>query len=234
MKDIKEIKEILKSKSDPKFVEFSSNLNICKGYRSLGVRIPVLRDYAKVLSKEYPLDYLMENIDEEYYEEILLKGFIIGNYKKLTYEELIYYIEMHLPKITDWSMCDTFAASLKITSKYKDKLWNYINEKLNSKEEFEVRFALVMLLDYYIDDEYKDKIFDIIKNVKLEDYYVKMANAWLLSYMFINYFDDTVNFIKKVKMDKWTLSKGIRKAQESYRVSNENKKILGSISRLCK
>lgn len=226
---MQEVKEYLLSKKDSKYYDFSLELNIYHKYKSIGVRIPIIRDYAKKLSKEYSLDYLIKNIDEEYYEEILLKGFIIGNYKDLTYDELVSYIDNHLPKIKDWSMCDTFVASLKITKKYLDKLWKYLNKKLNSKKEFDVRFSLVMLLNYYINDDYKDKIYEVIKSVKNEEYYVKMANAWLLSYMFINYYDDTINFIKKNKIDSWTLRKGITKAIESFKISVENKKILAKI-----
>ena len=226
---MKEVKEILLSKKDPRYQEFSTELNLYHKYKSIGVRIPIIREYAKKLSKEYSIDYLINNIDEEYYEEVLLKGFIIGCYKNLSYEELIYYIDNHLPKITDWSMCDTFVASLKITSKYLDKLWDYINEKLNSNKEFDVRFSLVMILNYYINDDYKEKIYEIIMNIKLDDYYVKMANAWLISYMFVKYFNDTVKFINHNKLDNWTIKKGIRKALESYRISDDNKKILVKI-----
>lgn len=226
---MQEVKEFLLKNKDPKYKDFSLELNIYHNYKSIGVRIPVIRDYAKSLSKEYELDYLINNIEEEYYEEILLKGFIIGNYKNLTYEELIKYIDNHLPKIKDWSMCDTFVASLKITKKYKDELWEYINTKLNSTNEFDVRFSLVMLLNYYICDDYKDKIYEVIKSVKLDVYYVKMANAWLLSYMFINYFDDTIKYINNNKIDSWTLRKGITKSIESFKISDDKKIILKKI-----
>lgn len=226
---MKEVKEYLLNNQDKKYKDFSLELNIYHNYKSIGVRIPVIRDYARKLSKEYPLDYLIKTIDEEYYEEILLKGFIIGNYQDLTYNELVYYINNHLPKVKDWSMCDTFVASLKITKRYLNELWDFIYEKLQSSNEFDVRFSLVMLLNYYINDSYKDKIYEVIKNVKQEDYYVKMANAWLLSYMFINYFDETINYIKKNKIDSWTLRKGITKSIESFKLSDEKKKILKKI-----
>ena len=226
---MKEVQEFLLSKADPKYNDFSQNLNICKNYKSIGVRIPIIRDYAKFLSKKYSIDYLINNISEDYYEEILLKGFIIGCYKNLTYDELVYYINNHLPKVVDWSMCDTFVNSLKITKKYQDKLWNLVLEKLKSKKEFDVRFSLVMILNYYINDDYKDKIYEIIDNIKLDDYYVKMANAWLISYMFINYFDDTIKFIKNSKIDNWTKRKGITKAIESFKISEDNKKKLRGI-----
>lgn len=228
---MKEVKEFLISNQDKKYLDFSENLNICIRYKSIGVKIPVIRNYAKYLSKEYSLDYLINNIDEEYYEEILLKGFIIGNYKDLTYDELTNYIDKHLPKIKDWSMCDTFASSLKITKKYQDRLWDYLIKKLYSKNEFDVRFSLVMILNYYINDSYKDKIYDVIKSIKREEYYIKMANAWLISYMFINYFDDTIDFIKENIFDIWTIRKGITKSIESYRISDDKKRVLKIIKK---
>ena len=224
-----EVKEYLLSKQDQKYQNFSLELNIYHNYRSIGVRIPIIRNYAKELSKNNSLEYLMDNISEEYYEEILLKGFIIGCYKDLSYDDLIKYINKHLPKIKDWSMCDTFAASLKITKKYQKKLFNYLKKLLNSKKEFDVRFALVMFLNYYINDEYKNQIYEIIKSINNQEYYVKMANAWLLSYMFINYFNETIEFIKNNKFDNWTLRKGITKSIESYKISEDHKKILSII-----
>ena len=155
---MKEVKDYLLKNIDPKYLDFSENLNICKGRRALGVRIPHIRNLAKSLSKKYSLDYLIKNIDEEYYEEILLKGFVIGNYKNLTYDELTSYIDEHLEKVIDWSMCDTFVASLKITNKYLDELWPCFLNKLKSNKEFTVRFAIVMILNYYINDDYKDKL----------------------------------------------------------------------------
>ena len=227
---MKEVKDYLLKNIDPKYLDFSENLNICKGRRALGVRIPQIRELAKSLSKKYSLDYLIKNIDEEYYEEILLKGFVIGSYKNLTYDELTSYIDEHLEKVIDWSMCDTFVASLKITKKYLNELWPYLLNKLESNKEFIVRFAIVMILNYYINDDYKDKIYQVILNIKNNDYYVKMATAWLISYMFINYFDDTIKFISNNKIDSWILKKGITKSTESLRLNSDQKKILGKIT----
>ena len=227
---MREVKEYLLSNKDIKYKDFSQDLNISKEYKSIGVRIPLIREYAKKLAKEYSIDYLINNIDEEYYEEILLKGFIIGNYRNLTYDELTNYLDNHLEKIIDWSMCDTFVASLKITKKYLDELWPYLLNKLKSNKEFTVRFAIVMILNYYINDDYKDKVYKVILSIKNDDYYVKMATAWLISYMFINYFDDTIKFISNNKIDSWILKKGLTKSTESLRLNSDQKKILGKIT----
>ena len=170
---MQEVKDFLVLNRDNGYLEFSSSIGINSNKKRLGVRIPILRKYAKSLSKKYSLDYLLENIGEDYYEEVMLKGFIIGNYN-LTYQELIKYIDYYLPKITDWSLCDTFVASLKITKKYSFELWNYLIRKTKCKKEFFVRFSLVMILNYYIKDDYQDKIYEVIKSIKQDDYYIKM------------------------------------------------------------
>ena len=222
---MKEVKEFLISNQDKNYLEFSDGLGTRTNKKKLGVRIPIIRKYAKDLAKKYSIEYLIKNIDEEYYEEILLKGFIIASYK-LSYDELTYYIDYFLPKITDWSVCDTFVAGLKITNKYRDNLWSYLIKKIKSNRDFYVRFSLVMILNYYIDDDYQKRIYDVIKSISIDKYYVKMANAWLISYMFINYYNDTFEFIENNNLDTWTIKKGIGKAIESLRINDEQKEEL--------
>ena len=211
--------------ADEKYIEFTKSLAVGnEESKRIGVRIPILRKYAKELRKEYELDFLIQNIDEEYYEELLLKAILIGEYSKLSFKELEKYIKYYVPKIYDWSLCDTFCSGLKITKKYYKEVWKLLQCYLNSKQEFEVRFALVMILNYYINDEYIDEIFEIINNVSLDKYYVKMANAWLISYCVIKEYDRTFEFLKNnCKVDEWTYRKGIQKSLESFRVSTENK-----------
>jgi 3-methyladenine DNA glycosylase AlkD len=112
------------------------------------------------------------------------------------------------------------------------KIWELLKEYLNSQNEFDVRFALVMLLNYFLIDEYIDEIFKIINNVTLDKYYVKMANAWLISYCAIKYYDKTYKFLKdNLKIDKWTYNKGIQKSVESYRITKEQKKALRKLKK---
>lgn len=223
---MQEVKEYFLKYHDDGYVKFNKKLNVAVKKKCFGVRIPIIREYATILTKKYSLKYLIDNINNDYYEEILLKGFIIGKYQNLTYHELVNYIDKHLEDVCDWSMTDTFVSSLKITKKYLDELWPYLLQKICSKHEFEVRFALVMLLNYYINDTYQNKIYDVISMAKNEEYYVKMANAWLLSYMIISYFDDTLKFIRHNKFDQWTIAKGITKAIESKKIDNSQKEVL--------
>lgn len=220
------VKNYLLELGDKDYLEFSKNLNMQnENYKQIGVRIPLLRKFAKELSKNYDLDFLMENIDEEYFEELMLKGILIGSYKKISYQDLEKNINIFVPKIQDWGICDSLCTSLKIAKTYNKEIWNLINNKyLKSNKEFEVRFSLVMILNYYIDDEHIEKIYKIINNVKLDKYYVKMANAWLISYCVIKYYDRTYKFLKEgCKIDKWTYNKAIQKSIESYCITKEQK-----------
>lgn len=223
-----EIKSFLLNNSDIKYRDFAKNLKISnKNKKQLGVRIPILRSYAKKLSKEYELKYLLEIIDEEYYEEILLKGFIIGNYPKLSFDELKHGINYFLPRITDWSICDTFVSSLKITKKYQRELWEEILKYIKSSKPFTVRFALVMLLNYYLDDHFIDDVLKLISDVNLDHYYVKMATAWLLSYCFIKYYDKTLDFfLNSLTIDQETKKMTIRKCIDSYKITDRQKQEL--------
>ncbi len=220
--------------SDANFLEFSKSTGVANGEseEALGIRIPVLRNFAKDLIKEYELDYLLDNINENYYEEVMLKGMLIALKKDLSWDQLERYILYYVPKITDWALCDTFCSGLKISKKYLEKLWEMIKKYLKSNEEFEVRFTLVMILNYFLIDEYIDEVFEIINKVKLDKYYVKMANAWLISYCAIKYFDMTYKFLKEEsKLDVWTHNKSIQKSIESYRLTKEQKEMLRRLKR---
>lgn len=212
---------------DLKYREFHSNL--CPGANNIiGIRIPILRKYAKELISMYPLEELLENIGNEYYEEIMLKGILIGISREKNIGKLINYIEKFITEIDNWAVCDTFCAGLKITKRYKKEMWQFIQKYTKSNKEFEVRFAIVMILDYYIEDEYLDKDLKIFNENKNNKYYVQMAVAWAISLCIIKYYDRTVEFLKsdKCKLDKFTFNKSIQKAIESYRLSSEEKEVL--------
>ena len=151
------IKQELKKLQDRKYKEFHSSL--CPGVNNIiGVRVPVLRSYAKELIKQYDIKELLKNIDDEYYEEIMLQGILIGLSKE-NIEFVLEYIESFIPKINNWAVCDTFCAGLKVTKKNKEKMWDFIIKYLNSDKEFELRFSIVMILDYYIEQEKLEKVF---------------------------------------------------------------------------
>ena len=219
-----EFKRKLFELADEKYKKFHSGL--CPGTDNIiGVRVPMLRNYAKELAKKYQINVLLDTIDNEYYEEIMLQGMLIGLSKDdiFTVEK---YIEQFVPKIDNWGICDTFCASLKITNKNKKEMWKFIQKYVKSDKEFEIRFAVVMLLDYYISEEYLEKDFAIFDGIDNTNYYVQMAVAWAISICLIKFYNETIEYLKNCKLDKFTYNKALQKAIESYKINDSQKEEL--------
>lgn len=218
---INKIKKELKNLSDEEYRLFSQKLNPNID-NILGVRLPILRKIAKKIAKNDYKAFFLEN-DDEFMELTMLEGMVIGN---LPYEKQIKYIEKFVPKINNWAICDTFCTGLKFfkTKKHKETIEKY----LNSKKEFELRFAFVILLNYFIDDEY-DYVLNKISKFNNEQYYAKMAVAWCLSYCIIKNYDKCIKDIQKIKMHSWVFKKGVTKAIESLKLTKIQKDELRKI-----
>ena len=224
-----EIEKELLNMQDEKYKEFQKG--ICPGVEEIiGIRIPILRNYAKELLKKYDFKQLMESIPNNYYEEIMLQGMLIGQ-AKLDFNEIIKYVEDFIPKIDNWAVCDTFCTSLKITKKHKEKMWDFIQKYIKSDKEFHIRFGIVMILSYYIDEDYLYKDFKIFDSIKSDKYYVQMAVAWAISFCLIKFYDKTIEYLKNSKIDKFTYNKSIQKAIESYRITKEQKEFLRTLKK---
>lgn len=222
------IKKELIALSDNNYKEFSEKI-VSNTANILGVRMPMLKKYAKELLAEHEIKELIQNIDSEYHEEILLKGIIIGSEKDP--EKTKQYIKDYVPLINNWATCDSFCSNLKIIKKNKNDFWNFIQSYLKSNKTYEIRFGVVILLNYYIEKERLEEIFEILKNIKSERYYVQMAVAWALSVCLVKFYDETYGFLKNNKLSKFVLLKTISKANDSYRLSAEQKQKLKELRR---
>ena len=205
---------------DEKYREFNSKLlpNIDN---VLGVRVPDLRKLAKELAKSDWQNYK----DDLYYEEIMIQGLVIG-YAKLEVEKRIELLREFVPKINNWGTCDIVCSNLKFIKQNKDLVWKFIQPYLKSNKEFEIRFGVVILLNYFIEDEYIDRVLLILDKIKHEGYYAKMAVAWALSVCFVKYWDKTLEYFTTCNLEKWTYNKTIQKTCESYRITQDKKNIL--------
>ena len=213
-----EIRKKLIELSDAKYKEFHSGL--CPGMDTemLGVSIPKVRKLAKEIIKDNPAEYLKQ------------QALVIANLK-IELEKKKEYIINFVPKINCWAVCDSFCAGLKDADKNQQFFWKIISKYFKSNKEYEIRFAIVMLLDHYVKEEYIDKIFEVIDNIKSEEYYVEMGIAWLVAEMYIKFPKQTMKYLKNCNLNKFTYNKALQKARESYRVSKEEKEILNKMKK---
>jgi len=196
----------------------------------LGVRMPELRKLAKEIAKGDWRTYL-QTANDEYFEEVMLQGLVIG-YAKADVEELLTYVETFVPKIDNWSVCDSFCTGLKFTKQNKERVWSFLQPYMISDKEYELRFGIVMLLDYYIEPNYIDRVLDLLDDVQHEGYYAKMAVAWALSICFVKLPDQTMKYLTgDHSLDLFTYNKALQKITESTRVGADVKEIIRGMKR---
>ena len=223
IQDYNEFREKLASYVDDEYREFSM-----KGIPSerpiLGVRIPVIRKAVGMIPRDNYEVFLRE--EPVSVEEVLARGMIIC---KLPYEEMLAWFDSQISYIDNWCTCDIFCSGLrKLVLKHKLKFLDLKVEKLlKSKDEFSVRVGLVILKCYYVEFDYLAVIFDRVEKLaEREEYYIRMAIAWLIAECFIKYPEETWAYLKASKLPKWTYNKTISKICDSYRVDDEVKDIL--------
>lgn len=224
------IKDILNEYIDEKFKDFTSAL--IPGARPiLGVRVPILRKFAKEIAEGDWQTYLRE-ASEDSYEEVAIKGFVIG-YAKAELEVLLPYIAEHIEKINDWSLCDGFCSNLKVVKKHREEILEFLLPYAKIDDEFKQRVVAVMLMTYYLTDEYIDMTLKVLDNLKNEKYYCKMAVAWAIATAWAKQREKTYCYMLDGynTLDDWSYNKAIQKMLESYRVSDEDKVMLRKMKR---
>lgn len=222
------IQKRLKNEADKKYQKFSSSL--LPGVKGiLGVRLPVLRKIAKEIYKDDWQSFIAGS--PVYFEEKLLQAMVIGLLKESDNADILEKITDFIPKIDNWSVCDCFCCSLKYAKTHKDAVWNIVNKYAHSEKEYEIRFAHVMMLNYFIEKKYLNDIFSLAEIFKCDKYYARMGAAWLLSICFIKYPEETLKFLKNTKIDNFTYNKSIQKICESYRVDKAVKQQLKLLKR---
>lgn len=212
---------------DEEYAKFQAKLTpTVEANLFIGVRVPVLRSFAKEYIKEKESYTFLKTLPHKYYDENMLHSLLISNIKN--YDEVISLLDAFLPYVDNWAVCDIM--SPKVLNKHKDKLIEKIKEWISSTHSYTIRFGIEMLMSFYLDKDFKKEYLDLAV-ITSEEYYVKMMVAWFFATALAKQWDDTIEIIKNNRLDVWTHNKTIQKARESYRVSEENKAYLLTLKR---
>ena len=223
-----QIRKDLFNLADEEYREFQNKL--CPGIDNIiGIRVPVLRKYAKELAKGDFREYL-ETAGGKYYEEIMLQGMVIC-LAKMNLEEKLRYAKTFVPKIDNWAVCDVFSGGLKIKDAELNILWDFMMPYLKSEKEFELRFAVDVMIDHYIIPQYIDRVISELDKIKSDKYYVQMVVAWAISICFVKFQDITMKYLVHNHLDDFTYNKAIQKIIESNRVDEKMKGYLKNMKR---
>lgn len=211
--------DYLKQIANEKYRNFSKGL-IPGDFVMLGVNIPSLKKIAKSIYKGNWQDFLMVD-DEEIFELKFLKGQVIANIKDIGEYETRFW--EYLPSITDWSLCDSFIMASKVISKDRHRFFPIVEVLIRSKDEFKNRIGFIILLGYFVNEDYFEKILPLIDGFKSDKYYANMGLAWLLSQMYAKNPLKTYEFIKRAQLSQEVKNYTVRKVRDSYKVSKEDK-----------
>lgn len=219
------IREELFNAQDLKYKSFHKKLvPDLEEDKIIGVRVPVLRKIAKQAVKEN-----LTVSSPYYYEEFMVKGLMIG-YSKADINEKIHHLKEFVGQIDNWAVCDGCCSNLKFTEKNREIMLEFISPYIN-KSQFETRFAVVMLMSYYLCDNYIDTALKLISTVKFGEYYSDMAVAWALATAMVNYPEKVLQILENNTLSVWVHNKTIQKCRESYRISDEMKEHLNTLKR---
>ena len=210
---------------DEKFRDFTSKLipNVDKEL-IIGVRVPDIRRLAKSLSEEERKKFI-SGLPHKYHEENLLHGVMLQLIKN-DIGEVITETEKFLPYIDNWAVCDI--SQSKLLERYPDVVFGKVSEWAKSEKTYTVRFAIDVLLQFFLDENFTPEVFALAKSIASDEYYVNMALAWFWSFALIKRYEETLPIIESERLPEFVHNKALQKARESYRISDERKQYLNT------
>lgn len=208
--------------AEPKYRDFSGKLTPT-AYPMLGVRIPALRKLA--VDAPPPAE-----IRPTSFEKVMVRGFATAR-AKLPIGAYLDGVEAFLPYIDNWAVCDCVTSSLKPVAKNRAAAYDRFLRLADAGSAWERRFLAVLLMDYYLDEEYIDRVLDVYRDMRQGEYYVDMAIAWALSVALVKFYDKTRDRLAAGTYSTFVTNKAIQKARESYRIPPERKAELTAYKR---
>ena len=225
------MKEELFKLQDVEYGEFQKKLiPTVDSEKIIGIRTPELRKLAKRLKKECDsetLERFLKDLPHEYFDENQLHAFIISEEKD--FDKCIGQVEAFLPYIDNWATCDQL--SPKVFKKNKDRLLLHVREWLKSDQTYTIRFAIGMLMEHFLDEDFRSEYPEMVAKIRSDEYYVNMMIAWYFATALAKQYETVLPFIEEQKLDVWPHNKAIQKARESYRITPEQKEYLKTLKR---
>ncbi|MCR5672683.1 MAG: DNA alkylation repair protein [Lachnospiraceae bacterium] len=218
-----EIREELFKLQDKKYRDFQAKLIPNRDPETvIGTRTPALRKYAKQLVKRDDIEEFLHELPHGYFDEDQLHAFIVSEMKD--YERCMEETCRFLPYVDNWATCDQM--SPKVFKKHKEAVLDHVKEWIGSDKTYTVRFAIGMLMEHFLDDDFDIAYPEMVAKVRSDEYYINMMIAWYFATALAKQYDAVLPFIEDHKLDKWTHNKAIQKSRESYRITGEQKEYL--------
>lgn len=211
---------------DEKYADFNARLiPTIERSKILGVRMPILRKITKSRYTELEENDFLKQLPHKYQEENLIHGIMISEIQNL--ELCIRELDRFLPFVDNWAVCDVLSPN--VLKNDREETLRKVDSWLRSERVYTVRFAVSVLMQYFLDKEFNDKYLEKVARVENDDYYVKMMQAWYFATALTKQWKNTISYLEQKKLKVWVHNKTIQKAIESRRISDENKNYLKAL-----
>ena len=191
----------------------------------IGVRTPELRRIAGEVFASPEREAFLNDLPHRYYEENLIHFFVLSMIGD--FDECVRRVEAFLPYVDCWPVSDQ--ATPKAFRKNHEKLLPYIQKWIASEHVYTARFGIRMLMNEFLDADFKEEYLSLVAAKQGEDYYLRMMVAWYFATALAKRYDETVPYLEARRLDEWTHRKTIQKAIESFRVTDAHKEYLRSL-----
>lgn len=222
------VREKLFSMKDEKYKAFQCRLMpTVDPEKVIGVRTPDLRKLAAEFSKTDRAREFLASLPHDYYEENNLHAMLIERLSD--FDEAAAALDIFLPYVDNWATCDLMTP--KIFKKQPEKLIEKIPEWLESGNTYTVRFAIRMIMCFFLDDGFDEKYLELVAAVNSGEYYINMMIAWFFATALAKQYGAAVKYLEENRLSPWVHGKTIQKATESFRISGEAKAYLRTLKR---
>ena len=220
------IEKRLFNMQDLKYRDFHSRLmpTVMKE-NIIGVRIPQIKAFAKEISGSKEAELFLQELPHKYYEENNLHAFLTAQITD--YDECIAQLEKFLPFIDNWATCDSLKP--KAFAKNKERLIIKIKEWISSPHLYTSRFGIGMLMTHFLDSDFKHEYMQWVTDVETDEYYLMMMKAWFFATALAKQYNAALPYLEQKRLDKTAHNKTIRKAIESFRITQEQKAFLKNL-----
>lgn len=217
--EYRQLIQLLKENSDEKYNAFNRKI-INSGVKSIGCRTPFIRK----LAKKFTWDQVVDLPIHDYYEIDLLKGIVLSN-SKLPFDCKSELLSEFAQIIENWAVCD--CSCVKISKSERELYFHYFCNLVSDSRQFVCRYGIVNLLTSYLDDEYINRVFDSLRQIKTwGEYYVDIAVSWLIATAIVKCRTETIAYMEGEAirvLNVWSYNKALQKMRESFRVSSVDK-----------
>lgn len=191
----------------------------------IGIRVPILRKYARSMAKEEKIEEFLRDLPHKYYEENNLHAFLIEQIRD--YGKCLKELKRFLPFVDNWATCDMM--SPKVFKNHKEELLPEIRSWITSEETYTIRYGVGMLMQHYLDEAFREEYPELVAGIRSEEYYVNMMIAWYFATALAKQYEKILPYIKEQRLEEWTHNKAIQKACESFRITPEQKNYLKTL-----